>query len=80
MVVNMATELGCAVKPRAGADEDAPVEPFRTVVAVGSTGIGRDVIVSIRTVGGGSDVDADADLSFCVSGGSREADSGRGGE
>jgi hypothetical protein len=61
------------MKPRAGANEAVPVKPFRTIVASGSTGIRSDVIVTIGTVRGYSDVDAD--LSFCFGRGSGEADS-----
>src|ERR1700704_416427 len=39
MVVHMAVKVPGAVKPRASTDEDTAGEPFRTVVAVGSTGV-----------------------------------------
>jgi hypothetical protein len=75
LVIYMALEFGCAMKPWAGANEDVPVKPFRTVVAGGSTGIRSDVIVTIGTVGSYSDIDADLGLRFGGGGGSHEADS-----
>jgi len=73
-VIYMALEFGSAMKPWAGANEDVPIKPFRTVVARGSTGIGGDVIVTIGTVRSYSDIDADLSLRF--GGGSGQADSG----
>jgi hypothetical protein len=35
--------------PRSGADEDAAIEPFRAVIAVGSAGVGIVVVISIAT-------------------------------
>jgi hypothetical protein len=53
-----------SVEPRANADEDASIEPFRTVVAGRSTGIRSNVIVTIRTIGGYSHLDADLSVRF----------------
>ena len=57
MVIYMAPEVGRAMKPWAGANEDAAIEPLWTVVAGRSTGVRSDVIVSVRTIGGDSDFD-----------------------
>jgi len=73
-VVYLALEVIRAMKPRASANEDVPGKPFRAVVAGGGTAIRSDVIVTIGTVRGYSDFDAD--LSFCFGGCSGEADSG----
>jgi hypothetical protein len=51
MVVHVAAKVSRAVEPRAGTNENAAVEPLRTVVAVGSAVIRREVIVAIRTCG-----------------------------
>jgi hypothetical protein len=64
VVIYMATKVFMAVKPRASTDEDTTVEPFRAVVAVGSTGVRSEVIVTVRTSGFGSDIDVDLSLYF----------------
>lgn len=66
VVIHVAMEVVGTVEPRASTDEDAAGEPFGTVVAVGRTAIRSGVIVAVRAVRGGSDVDADTDLSFCL--------------
>jgi hypothetical protein len=71
MVIYMATKVGRAVEPWAGTDEDTAVEPLRAIVAVGSTAIGRYIIVAVGAVRGHSDVDGDLGLGF---GGCREGD------
>ena len=71
-VIYMARELLGAMKPRASANEDASGEPFRAVVACGSTIIRSDVIVTVRAVRGNADLDAD--LRLCVGWGSCEAE------
>jgi hypothetical protein len=69
-VIYVATEFAGAMKPRASADEDVPAEPFRAVVAGGSTAIRSGVIVTIGAFRGYTDIDAD--LSLCAGGGCRE--------
>jgi hypothetical protein len=64
MVIYMAAKVGRAVKPRASTDEDTTAEPFRAVVAVGSTGVRSVVVVAVRACGFGSDVDANPSLYF----------------
>ena len=59
MVVDMASKLRRSVEPWASANENATNEPFRTVITGRSTGVRRDVIVTVRTIGGHSDLDAD---------------------
>jgi hypothetical protein len=76
-VIYVTAEAATAMKPWAGANEDSSGEPFWTVVASGSTVIRSDVIVTVGTIRGYSDFDAD--LSLCVGGDSREADGGNGG-
>jgi hypothetical protein len=73
-VIYMAAKVVRAVKPRAGTDEDAADEPFRTVVAVGSTGVRSEVVIAVRASGFGTDVDVDLSLGF--GSGRGEADCG----
>jgi hypothetical protein len=63
-VIYVALEVTSAMKPRASANEDVPVKPLWTVVARGGTVIRSDVIVTIGTFRGYSDLDADLSLSF----------------
>jgi hypothetical protein len=64
MVIYMAAKVIRAVKPRTGTDEDSAGEPFRTVVAVGSTGVGSEVVIAVRACGFGTEVDIDLSLRF----------------
>jgi hypothetical protein len=64
MIIYVAPKVRSAVKPRASANEDAANKPFRTVVAGRSTGVRSDVIVTIGTVGGYTDLDGNLSLSF----------------
>jgi hypothetical protein len=64
MVIYMAAKVPGAVKPRASTDEDTPGEPFRTVVAVGSTGVRSEVVIAVRACGFGTDGDVDLGLRF----------------
>ena len=77
-VIHVAAEVGRAMKLRAGANEDATGKPFRAVVAVGSAGIRRNVIVSVRADGSHSNFDGDLRLHFRS--GYRQEDSGNSGE
>jgi hypothetical protein len=63
-VIYVAAEVIRAMKPRASTNEDAAAKPFRAVVAVRSAAIGIGVIVSVRTIRGDSDGDADLSLRF----------------
>src|ERR1017187_2227758 len=76
-VIDPAMEVVGAMKPRADTDENAAVEPFRAVVAVGNAVIRRVVIVTVGTVGCDSDVDAD--LSLCFESGCRKEHSSNSG-
>lgn len=69
MVIYVTPKVGRPMKPWASAYEDAANKPFRTVVAGRSTGVGGDVIVTVGTVGGCTDFDAD--LSLCLGPGNR---------
>ena len=64
VIVYVAAELGAAMKPWAGTDEDAAGEPLRAVVAVRSAAIGRRFVISIGADRGWSDVDADLSFGF----------------
>ena len=63
MIVDMPTKFGSSVKPGANANEDPVIKPLWPVVASGSTSVRSDVIVTVGTIRGYSDVDAD--LSPC---------------
>lgn len=76
MVIYVAVEACRAVKPRAGANEDATGKPLRSVVAVGGAVVRRDGIVAVGTIRRNSDVDAY--LSLCFGSGYREADCSNG--
>jgi len=62
-VIYVAMEVGCAMKPRARANEDAAGKPFRSVVAGRSTVVWRDIVVTIGAIGGDSNLHAH--LSGC---------------
>jgi hypothetical protein len=74
MVIHMAVKVSTAVKPWAGTDEGTAGEPFRTVVAVGSTGVRSEVVIAVRACGFGTKVDVN--LGLCFGSGRREADYG----
>ncbi|HTC34880.1 MAG TPA: hypothetical protein VK724_15995 [Bryobacteraceae bacterium] len=77
MVVDVAAEIGSAMEPWTGADKNISTKPLRAVVAGGSTGVGRDIVIAVRTIRGWSYVDGD--LSLSLWGGNREADTGNSG-
>jgi predicted flap endonuclease-1-like 5' DNA nuclease len=63
--------------PRPSAEEDAAVEPLRTIVAVGRAGIGRVSVVAILTIGQNVSVtaaDVDSKRNLRVGGGRRRQD------
>ncbi len=45
-VVNVAMEIVMTMKPRSGADEDTAAEPFRSVIACGSAGVRRYIVIN----------------------------------
>ncbi len=51
-IVDLAAEFIATVKPRARADEYVAGEPFRAVIAGGSTAERCDVVVSVRAIRG----------------------------
>ena len=71
-VIHVTLEVVRTVKPLASADERATRKPFRAVVAVGRASIRSVIIVTVRTVRGGSDADADVDLGFYFGSAHRE--------
>lgn len=48
MMVYMTVKMLGSMKPRSGTDKDAPVKPFGTIVAIGSTVIRWHFVVSVR--------------------------------
>jgi hypothetical protein len=63
-VIYVTPKVFVTVKPRTNADEDPTSKPFRAVVAVRSTGVRRDVIVTVRTHRGRSNADGDLRVHF----------------
>src|ERR1700684_1052196 len=72
-VVYVAPEIIGTMKPWSGADEDATVKPLRAIVAVRGATVRSGVIVTIGTLRG--DPDVDADLGICFGSGDRKAHS-----
>jgi hypothetical protein len=64
MIIDVAVKTLRAVKPGAYANKNASGEPLGAVVAVGSAVVGRDIVVTIRTVGRGPNFDGDLSLGF----------------
>ena len=62
-VINMAVKFAWTVEPWAGSDENAAVEPLRSVVSVWRAVVRCDVIVTVRARRLWSDIDGD--LSAC---------------
>lgn len=62
MSIYMTSEVISAVKPRADANKYAIRKPFRTIVTGRSAVIGRNIIVSIRTIGRRSHFDRNLSL------------------
>jgi len=75
-IVYVALEPARTVKPWAGTNEDSSAKPIWAVVAIRGAAIGRAVVVTIGTVRGRSDFDAD--LSSRFGRGNREADGSNG--
>ena len=50
MMIDVAVEVGRPVKPWPRSDKNTIYKPLWTVVAVGSTGVWRNFIVSVRTL------------------------------
>jgi len=64
MIIYVAPEVGGAMEPWAGADENSSYEPLRSIVTVGSASIGRSVVITVRAHRCGSDVDGDLSVHF----------------
>ena len=69
MVIYMASEAFRAMKPRARPNEDATRKPFRAVVAVRSTSVRGNVVITVRTDRRRAYIDPDADLGPSGGGG-----------
>jgi hypothetical protein len=65
-IINVAIKAARTAEPWPSSDEQAAAEPIGSIVAIRSTAIRRIVEVTVGTVWGHSDVDAD--LSRCMSG------------
>jgi hypothetical protein len=64
VVIYMAAKACRAMEPWARTNKDTAGKPFRAAVAIGSTGIGRHVIVAVWALRGDSDVDGDLGMGF----------------
>ncbi len=63
-VVYAAMKPAGSVKPGPGTEEDAAIEPFRPVVAIRGTVIGRVIVITVRA--GRRDADTDGNLCLCI--------------
>jgi hypothetical protein len=63
VTIDVSVEVGGAMEPASGSDEDAAVEPLRAIVAIGGAAIGSEIIVAIRADGRSADADTDLSLS-----------------
>jgi hypothetical protein len=79
MVVDVALEVVRAMEPWASTNEDTARKPFRTVIPVWSTTVRSSVIVTVRAVGGGSNVYCNADLGLYFGSADHQANSGNSG-
>lgn len=57
VTIYMTVEIMMAMKPRSGSDENAVVEPFRSVVSPWCAVVWRKIVVAVWTYGLGSDGD-----------------------
>jgi hypothetical protein len=73
-VIYVAVKTLSAMKPWAGANENAARKPLRAVVAVRSAVVGSDVIVTVGAYRRNANVDADGYLSLCFGSGYHKAD------
>lgn len=64
--IHRAPPVARPAKPWSGADEGAVVEPRGPVVAIRCAAVRRKVKVAVRTDGRGTDVNAEADLRYCI--------------
>lgn len=64
MIIDVAVETLGAMKPGAGADEDATSKPLRAIIAVGSAIVGRNVIVAVGAHRRNSDIYGNLSLRF----------------
>ena len=63
-IVYVPVELGWAMEPGSGANENAAGKPFRSVISRGSARIRSNVIVSIGTLRRHTDVNGDLGAAF----------------
>jgi hypothetical protein len=76
VVVHVAMEVGGAVEPVTGADEDAIIEPLGAVVAVRNAVVGGVVVIAVGAVGLGAE--GYGDRGGGGSCGDEQEDAGRG--
>jgi hypothetical protein len=74
VVIYVSAEVVRTMEPATGSDEDPAIEPLRAVIAIRGAVVGRNIVVAIGTVRGGSDFDGN--LSVCWSGCCRESEAG----
>jgi hypothetical protein len=78
VVIYVSAEVVRTMEPATGSDEDSAIEPLRAVIAIRGAVVGRNIVVAIGTVRGGSDFDGN--LSVCWSGCCRESEAGESGQ
>src|SRR5580692_9315267 len=76
-VIHVTVEVLFPMEPGSGSYKDPAIEPFRAVVSVWRAGIGRRVVIPVRTVGRRANTNSNAylGLSFRSHGG--ESNHGR---
>lgn|SRR5579862_4947610 len=57
MIIYVSVEIVVAMEPRSGSDENASAEPVGTVIAKGSTVVGRVIVITVGTNRFHSDID-----------------------
>jgi hypothetical protein len=62
VVIDMAVEVGGAVKPRAGSDKDSAGEPLRAIVPIRGAAVGSGFVITVRAIGSDANVDANLGL------------------
>jgi hypothetical protein len=59
VVIDMAAKVFVPVEPGADTDENAVIEPFRSVIAGGSAPVRGDIVVAVGAIRSYADSDAD---------------------
>jgi hypothetical protein len=72
MMVYVAVEVVMAMEPWTSAYEEATIEPFRAVVAIGCAAVGRNFVVAVGTNRRRADLDGNLSVCLVAGGGYKE--------